>query len=140
MSKKKSDNGFVDNPIFKNEKFLDIDEVEDTEDKTVDEGVDDSELMTAEEFFSQVNEEDDTEDTDESEGEWVWMLTAEDITELESDITLWRDKDKAKAAMEESIRKLTAIWDELELERDGDDYACLEDREVWSIQKIKIQD
>lgn len=98
------------------------------------------ELMTAEEFFGPVIEEDDTEDTDESEGEWVWMLTAEDITELESDITLWRDKDKAKAAMEESIRKLTAIWDELELERDGDDYARLEDREVWSIQKIKIQD
>ena len=110
------------------------------EDKTVDEGVDDSELMTAEEFFSQVNEEDDAEETDESEGEWVWMLTDEDITELESDITLWRDKDKAKAAMEESIRKLTAIWDELELERDGDDYARLEDREVWSIRKIKIQD
>ena len=69
---------------------------------------------------------------------WVWMLTDEDITEMESSMTLWYDKKKARAAMEESIRELCTLYEDSKLERSDADHAYLEGRNSWSIRKVKV--
>lgn len=69
---------------------------------------------------------------------WVWMLTDEDITEMESEVTLWYDKEKAKAAMEESIRELCALYEDAKLERSDEFHAYLDGQNIWSIRKVKV--
>ena len=71
---------------------------------------------------------------------WVWMVTAEDITEFESEQSLWEDYADAKSAMEKSICELLSILEEKpeNLERHNDNWAMLDGREIWSISKIKL--
>jgi len=71
---------------------------------------------------------------------WVWMLIDEDITEWERSETLWADKEKAKAAMEESIREVTSLWKDegLELIREDEDHVSFGERERWTIVKKRV--
>jgi len=67
----------------------------------------------------------------------VWMLTIMTPYNGEGDtITLWRDRAKAIAAMEENIRETLAIHGgEDELVRDDDEHAHLSNRIEWAISQ-----
>ena len=67
---------------------------------------------------------------------WVWMLSWEDINELETSVSLYRTEAKAKAAMEEDIRDLAD--EDSEIEREDALHATLDDRFTWAISKAEV--
>ena len=72
---------------------------------------------------------------------WVWKLTWEDINELETCVTIYRSKNRAKAAMETDIRKLAscrAFEGEVPKRKDAL-HVSLAGRFEWAIDKVKVQ-
>ncbi len=72
---------------------------------------------------------------------WVWKLTWEDINELETCVTIYRSKDRAKAAMEKHIRELAscrAFEGEVPKRKDAL-HVSLAGRFEWAIDKVKVQ-
>ena len=71
---------------------------------------------------------------------WVWKLTWEDINELETRVTLYRSKDRAKAAMEKDIRKLASCraFEGEEPKRKDALHVSLAGRFEWAIEKVKV--
>lgn len=75
-------------------------------------------------------------------GNVVWAFKSEDLTEWESAETLYRDKAKAKAAMEEEIRHDVSFYKDEggKLVRYDEDHVQLEGRTEWSIYKLEVKD
>ena len=70
---------------------------------------------------------------------WVWKLSWEDMNELETCVALYRDEARAKAAMEEDIRRLAYEgYEGSNLEREDDLHATLDDRFTWAITKVEV--
>ena len=67
----------------------------------------------------------------------VWMLVSEDISECESEITLWTSKAKAQEAMEKDILEMKPYAVGAELERESDAVVRL-GKFWWSICEKKI--
>ena len=68
---------------------------------------------------------------------WVWKLSWEDINELETSVSLYRTEAKAKAAMEEDIRRLRCWEEDTEIERKDTLHATL-GRFTWAITKAEV--
>ena len=71
---------------------------------------------------------------------WVWKLTWEDINELEMRVTIYRSKDRAKAAMEKDIRELASCgaFEGEEPKRKDALHVSFADRFEWAIEKVKV--
>ena len=71
---------------------------------------------------------------------WVWKLTWEDINELETCVTIYRSKGRAKAAMEKDIRKLASCraFEGEEPKRKDALHVSLAGRFEWAIEKVKV--
>ncbi len=71
---------------------------------------------------------------------WVWKLTWEDINELETCVTIYRSKDRAKAAMERHIRELASCraFEGEEPKRKDALHVSLAGRFEWAIEKVKV--
>ena len=71
---------------------------------------------------------------------WVWKLTWEDINELETCVTIYRSKDRAKAAMEKHIRELASCraFEGEEPKRKDALHVSLAGRFEWAIEKVKV--
>ena len=71
---------------------------------------------------------------------WVWKLTWEDINELETCVTIYRSKGRAKAAMEKDIRKLAncRAFEGEEPKRKDALHVSLAGRFEWAIEKVKV--
>ena len=66
-------------------------------------------------------------------------MTWEDINELETCVTIYRSKDRAKAAMEEDIRRLAYEgYEGSNLEHEDDLHATLDDRFTWALTKAEV--
>lgn len=77
----------------------------------------------------------------EKKQKWVWMLTVGTSYNGEGDtVTLWRDKAKALAAMEDDIRETLAHLGAAAdgLVRDGDEHAHLDNRAEWSVAEAEL--
>lgn len=68
---------------------------------------------------------------------WVWKLSWEDTNEPETCVTLYRDEARAKAAMEEDIRRHRRWEEDTEIEREDDLHATL-GRFTWAITKAEV--
>lgn len=68
---------------------------------------------------------------------WVWKLSWEDINELETSVSLYRTEAKAKAAMEEDIRRLRCWEEDAKIEREDALHATL-GRFRWAITKAEV--
>lgn len=69
---------------------------------------------------------------------WVWILSWEDLNELrETSVSLYRTKAKAKAAMEEDIRRFRRWEEDAEIEREDALHATL-GRFTWAITKAEV--
>ena len=72
---------------------------------------------------------------------WVWKLTWEDINELETCVTIYRSKDRAKAAMERHIHELAScrgLEGDVPKRKDAL-HVSLAGRFEWAIDKVKVQ-
>lgn len=70
---------------------------------------------------------------------WVWKLSWEDMNELETCVTLYRDEARAMAAMEADIRRLADEgYEGSNLEREDALHATLDDRFTWAITKVEV--
>ncbi len=79
----------------------------------------------------------------EKRQKWVFVLTIKTPYNHEGDtVTIFRDKAKAKDAMEEDIRETFAVgnprFDPDDLVREDDEHAHLGDEIDWSIESMEL--